>query len=274
MTYRGLCVTGTDTGIGKTVVAGALVRLFREAGLRLGVLKPVETGCEGEALLPADGLLLARAAGLSIKGITDRGEDADAVALEEAVPWRFRAPLAPAAAARLEGLELGVDRIYQAMDRWMESVDLVIMETAGGIMVPLNPRFTFLDLVQGLALPVIVAAPNRLGVINHALLTLEAIKSRGLGAVGVVLCQLSPEPDPSATTNARMIETCARVPVYEVPFCAPPKADAESGDRIIERAAEALRPRFSEIRTAMQNEWARTAARYLGRWKPGRGGRR
>lgn len=253
MIYRGVVITGADTGAGKTAVACGLARLFRESGQRVGVLKPVETGCSGPDLVPADALELARAAGLAVGPA-----GGDFPSLDDVVPWRLAPALAPEAAARLSGLELTVDRIYSAMDRWAGPADVVIVETAGGLMVPINARFTFADLLQGLELPVIVAAANRLGVINHVLLTLDALRRRALAPIAVVLNQLEAAPDLSADTNRRLIADHGQVAVYEVPFAAKPKEPSAA-------AAEALRPHLEELKKTMAADWQRTMARYGGR---------
>ena len=140
-----MAITGTDTAVGKTAIGAALARLFRERGMRVGVLKPVETGCEGDELWPRDGLMLAEAAGLEIGTGAEAG--GPGLSLADVVPWRFAAALAPEAAARAAGVEIGVDRIYQAMDRWTGRCDLILVETAGGILVPINRQWTFADLL-------------------------------------------------------------------------------------------------------------------------------
>ncbi|HUT52515.1 MAG TPA: dethiobiotin synthase [bacterium] len=255
MIYRGLCITGTDTGVGKTAVACGLAMLWRGAGLKVGALKPVETGCAGAELEPADGLMLARAAGIALPEQAVEGAWTTA-ALDDVAPWRFAAALAPEEAARLMGAEITVDRIYQAMDRWMDTADLVLVETAGGLMVPLNPRFTTADLMQGLELPALVVAPNRLGVINHALLTIEALRARDITPVAVVLNTIG-AADESAGSNARIIRAHSGVPVFEVP----PAGAGDAGAV----AARALGPAPDIIRKAMETDWARIAARYINR---------
>lgn len=300
MIYKGLVITGTDTGVGKTAVACALVRLFRESGFSVGVLKPVETGCEGEGLVPADGMMLAEAAGISLEkseypiatkvartsvespvsgeaptsgenrtsGEEESGEREDRVAkllplaevtLDDIVPWRFGPALAPEEAARLGGIEISVDRIFQAVDRWMGRADLILVETAGGIMVPLNQRFAFVDLMVAMEMPVVIVAPNRLGVINQTLLTIEALLSRRLTPLAVVLCQLSPDPGPSAPSNADAIGRHGGVPVFEVPY-----AGGESdGNSPAAAAVLSLRPHLETLQRAMESEWKRTALGYV-----------
>ena len=278
MIYQGIAVTGADTGAGKTAVACGLALLFRRAGIRVGVLKPVETGW-AEGGRGSDALRLAAAAGLKIRdshlfsGGSLEGfyeKIGDCPELNDVAPWRFAAPLAPEEAARLEGVEIGVDRIYQAMDRWTEWADIVVVETAGGLMTPLNPRFTFADLLQGLELPALVAAANRLGVINHVLLTLEALRRRDVTPIAVVLNDLNDPLDPSADANAALIERHGRVPVLRVPYAKSATAandGAEIGDcpELTEFAARALAPRLPALLEAMRSDWTRVALRYLGK---------
>jgi len=253
MMFKGAVVTGTDTGVGKTAVACALIGLLRERGMKTGALKPVETGCRGPDKRPLDALALAEAADLRLSGLGGAGKD-EAPA-ELVVPYRFSAPLAPSEAARLEGCEITVDRIYQALDRWMDRQAAVVIETAGGVLVPLNPRFTNADLIQAMELPVVVVAPNRLGVINHAMLTLEALRIRGLEPAAVVLNSCSPESDESTNSNARLIREKGGVLVYEVSFAKDGRAERA--------AAGALRPRFQELVGALEAEWDRVREKYV-----------
>jgi dethiobiotin synthetase len=216
MIYRGLVVSGTDTGIGKTEVACALLRCFREAGLRVIGLKPVETGCREEngKLIPEDGLRLRAAAGVDEP-------------LERIVPYRFAAPLAPAEAARQAGATIGIDRIFQTFDALAGRYDLILVESAGGLLVPINDNFLFADLLPSFVLPVLLVAPNRLGTLNHTLLSLEALRTRKVPVLGVALNQLSPEPDSSAATNAATIRQHGRIEsVVEIPYFAPAEREA------------------------------------------------
>ena len=251
MIYSGLVVTGTGTGVGKTQVACGLCTLFKEMGFRLGVLKPVETGCEGGSLVPADGMALVKAAGISL----DINDDTNIkISIDDVVPWRFPDPVAPEEAARRIGQEISVDRIYQAMDRWAGRAEFVVVETAGGLMVPLNERFSFADLIHGLELPVIIAASNELGVINHTLLTIEALRKRDLTPIGVVLSQVYSEPDISSSSNASAIRQHGGVAVYEVPY---------SASDTVSAVAKALSPYMKEIRRSIEDDFRRTLNRYI-----------
>jgi len=244
MIYRGLAVTGTDTGVGKTTVACALAGLLREVGRRVGVLKPVETGCEGKELAPADGLALAAAAGIDF--------DEGPVSLADVVPWRFPDPLAPEEAARATGARISVDRIYQAMDRWTGRAELTLVETAGGLMVPINERFTFADLLLGLELPVLLVAANRLGVINHTLLTVEALERRGLKPIYVVLCRLDGDVDESVGSNARVIGSRVDARVVEV---------GHGGEDAVVAATKALRPLVEDLAKVLDEDWSERLSR-------------
>ena len=184
-----LFVTGTDTGVGKTFVGCALAHAWRAAGRRVGVVKPVETGVEGE---PEDARALATAAG-------------DASPLDDVCPYRFRAPLAPSVAAALEGRTVDVDRIAALITRRAGTVDVLLVEGAGGLLVPITGTTTWLDLVVRLRLPMLLVAANRLGTVNHSALTARVAASAGVAMLGFVLSQPGRETDVSAASNAETI---------------------------------------------------------------------
>jgi dethiobiotin synthetase len=245
MIYQGLVVSGTDTGVGKTEVACALIRLFREAGRKVIGLKPVETGCREEAgeLVAEDALRLRQAAGVDEP-------------LERIVPYRLRPALAPAEAAKQEGVIITIDRIFQTFDFFAGRYDLIVVESAGGLLVPINDNFLFADLLPNFVLPVLLVAPNRLGVINHTLLSLEALQRRKVPVLGVVLNQLSPEPDASAATNAAAIRQHGQVEwLIETPYF--PKNERESGFFSI------IRPLREELLTRLEKFAHFGALRYL-----------
>ena len=171
-TPRGFFVTGTDTGVGKTLVACALVRGLRSRGFDVGAMKPVETGV-GEAG-PLDALALRRAAG-------------DEDPLEDVCPLRYALPAAPTVAASADGRDVEVWAIRQAYQRLAVRHDCVIVEGAGGLLVPVAEQLSMADLARELALPLLVVARAALGTINHTLLTLEVAVARGLSVAGVVI---------------------------------------------------------------------------------------
>lgn len=182
-------VTGTDTGVGKTFVTCALAHALRARGRRVAVCKPVETGVERE---PEDAVALRRAAN-------------DPAPLEDVCLYRLRAPLAPAVAARLEGIAVDVGRIATLIARRAAAADVLLVEGAGGLLVPLSGTTTFLELAVGLRLPLLMVAANRLGTVNHCALTARVAAAAGLAMHGFVLSQPSPATDASAATNAETI---------------------------------------------------------------------
>lgn len=169
----GLFVTGTDTGVGKTFVACALLGALRARGLDVGAMKPVETGVGPEG--PEDARRLREAAG---------AEDP----LEEVCPQRFALPAAPSVAAEAEGRRVELGGLRAAFARLRARHDLLLVEGAGGLLVPLDARTSMADLAAELAFPLLVVARARLGTINHTLLTLEVARARGLPVAGVVVC--------------------------------------------------------------------------------------
>ncbi|GMR04840.1 MAG: dethiobiotin synthase [Thermodesulfobacteriota bacterium] len=203
-------ITGTDTGVGKTFVAAAFVEALRKAGFDVGVMKPVETGCaeSGGELVPGDALKLKEAA---------RTSDP----LDLINPYRFAAPVAPCVAASMEDREIEIDKIAEAFNVLSKRHDFMVVEGAGGLMVPLTPTKTFIDLLSILKIPVIIVAPSRLGVINHTLLTVEAARRGGIDVAGIILNNpaLSRGSDLSGETNAEVIERFSGAPLLaELPF--------------------------------------------------------
>jgi dethiobiotin synthetase len=195
---RGLFITGTDTGIGKTEVACALVSGARAAGLDVGAMKPAQSGVTPGA--PSDAARLRAAAG---------GGDP----FELVCPYEFEAPLAPGVAARLTGVEVSLALILVAARRLAGRHTALLVEGAGGLLVPLTASQTYADLAVALGLPVLVVARAGLGTVNHAALTVEALRARGLAVAGLVLNRTGPVDDPSVPHNAAELErlTGARV---------------------------------------------------------------
>ncbi len=195
---RGLFVTATDTGVGKTEVACAIVSGAREAGLDVGAMKPAQSGVEPGVPSDADRLHAAAGGG-------------DPMAL--VCPYSFSPPLAPGVAARLAGVEISLGRIVDAARDLAARHAALVVEGAGGLIVPLTPRETYADLAVALGLPVLVVARAGLGTVNHTALTVEALRARGLAIAGVILNRTAPEDDASVPHNQAEIEklTGARV---------------------------------------------------------------
>jgi dethiobiotin synthetase len=180
---RGLFITGTDTGVGKTYVAALVARALAAEGRRVGVYKPVASGCRREdgRLIADDALNLWEAAGRP-------GE------LEQVCPQRFAAPLAPHLAARAEDARVDEEQLRRGLDYWTERSDFVIVEGVGGLMSPLTDDEYVADLAYEFGYPLVVVARNALGAINQTLQTLitAATFRRGLRIAGIVLNQSTP----------------------------------------------------------------------------------
>jgi dethiobiotin synthetase len=209
---RGLFVTATDTGVGKTEVACGLVRGWRARGLDVGAMKPAQSGVgAGE---PSDADRLRAATG-------------DADPPELVCPYSFPAPLAPAVAARLAGVEISLPRVLEAARALAARHAALVVEGAGGLLVPLTARETYADLAVALGLPVLVVARAGLGTVNHAALTAEALRARGLALLGFVLNRAAPVADPSEPHNAAEIERLTGAPVLAaLPYLPDPAARA------------------------------------------------
>ncbi len=200
-------LTGTDTNIGKTYVGAAIARALTAAGKRVGVYKPVASGCElvSGALQSEDALTLWRAAG-------------EPLSLHEVCPQSFAAPLAPPLAARAEGKTVDAKLLRSAFNIWRSGFDVTLVEGAGGLLSPISDVDLNADLARDLGLPLIVVAANRLGTINHTLLTLEAAATRGLEVRCVVLSDVAAKLDESAATNAAELRRLVTAPIVEVRY--------------------------------------------------------
>jgi len=194
-----LLVTGTDTDVGKTVVGAALLAAWRQLGRTVDAYKPVESGVDGE---PADGRLLWEACG--------REPD-----LAEVCPVRLAAPLAPPVAARLEGVVLDPRDWQRRIARRAGAADLLLVEGAGGLLSPLWHGGDAATLAVGCQLPTLVVAADRLGVINHVRLVVEALERRAVPIAGIVLSRTEPsrDDDPSLASNRDEIAALVDPPV-------------------------------------------------------------
>jgi dethiobiotin synthetase len=178
-------ITGTDTGVGKTVLTVLLARYLRERGVNVAALKPVCSGGRDDA------------------------RDLHAVfngklTLAEINPWHFHAPVAPLLAARQERKRVRLADVLAHIRVMHERFDVLLVEGAGGLLSPLGEDFNSRDLVESLSAMPIIVSPNRLGVLNQILLTLEALPSRAAARARIVLMSL-PKPDASTRTNAGLL---------------------------------------------------------------------
>lgn len=211
---RGVFVTGTDTGVGKTVVAVALLRALAGRGLRAVGMKPVAAGAEigPGGLVNDDVTALIRASNVH--------------ALPELVnPYCFELAIAPHLAAAAAGATVTLERIEQAYGALAGRAERVVVEGAGGLLVPLNDREDFADLVARLGLPVVLVVGMRLGCLNHALLTEAVARQRGLRLAGWVANRIDPDMG-AFDGNLRVLERRIPAPLIGIlPFAPDPGAD-------------------------------------------------
>jgi dethiobiotin synthetase len=202
---RGAFVTGTDTGVGKTVVAAALTAALCARGLRVAPVKPVVTGLdEPDPARPLDHVLLAAAAGVPPASVT---------------PLTFGPAASPHLAAALAGVAVQPATLVAAARAAAEGADVVIGEGAGGLLVPITTGYLMRDYALDLGLPLIIAARPGLGTINHTLLTLESARAAGLRVLAVVLTPWPAEPDAMLRSNRETIEALGAVPVVTLGEC-------------------------------------------------------
>ena len=200
---RGFFITGTDTGVGKTVIAAALAIVLRQKGMNVGVMKPVATGCvrRREGLVSPDGEFLAQAA--------DAPEP-----LEEISPIRLAEPLAPTVAAARAGISVDLEAVWSAWRRLGCAHEVMLVEGIGGLLCPVTPTMSVADLAKRFGLPLLVVARSPLGTINHTALTVEAARARGMEPAGIVINRYHVDTtDLAEQTNPDEIQRVTGVPV-------------------------------------------------------------
>jgi dethiobiotin synthetase len=206
----GLFVTGTDTGVGKTLVAAGLCRYARRLGLVPIPFKPVETGCDPD---PLDAISLWRAA-------------QPPVPASDVCLYSLRLPAAPALAAAVENRPIDVERIVERASQLAAHGDLLIIEGAGGLLVPYAGSTTAADLAARLGLPLLIVARTALGTINHTALTLAEARRRQLPIAGTILSRASQTLAPHEAANADLIATVTGDdPLGTLPFLPDPVRD-------------------------------------------------
>jgi dethiobiotin synthetase len=207
---KGVFVTGTDTGVGKTFVSIQLIHALKGKGIEVVPRKPVESGCQmvGSKLRPADALAMQRAVGSSIP-------------LREICPYRLQHALSPERAAVLEGMSLSLQLLETACRP--PSGSFLLVEGAGGFYSPLAADGLVADLAHRLNLAVVLVSTDRLGCINQILLNVQAIESRGLGLAAIILNQLSPPVDPEMD-NLQDLRSRLDYPMFRIE----PRSDASN----------------------------------------------
>ena len=219
-------ITGTDTGVGKTIVGGGIAGVLRRAGRNVGVLKPFESGCSnsGGELIPEDALFL--------KNISGCTED-----IEVICPYRMEHPLAPGIAAEIEGVSIDLDRIRSCFKALERKYETVLVEGAGGLMVPVTGDLLTSDLIKMLGLPTIIVSRLSLGTINHTLLTVKQALACGISVAGIILNQITPEIGKAEQTNPEVIKRFSGVPILgQIPFI--PEEKRNDADFIVDAIQE------------------------------------
>jgi dethiobiotin synthetase len=215
---RGFFITGTDTGVGKTVIAGALLLVIRSLGISVCGMKPIETGCmksenvvqkaesrvKDTLLIPADGMFL--------KEIADMDDSIDVI-----TPIRFEKPLAPFPASEIEGIPVDIDKIKKAFKDLLRKYDMVVVEGIGGLFVPIKRDYFVLDLIKHFGLPIIIVSRPGLGTINHTLLTVNYAMKEGLNVAGIIInYSRPPEKTLAEETNPKVIRQISPVPIIGI----------------------------------------------------------
>ncbi len=230
---KGIFITATDTGVGKTVVSGMIIRAMVLRGIKVAAMKPFETGCQrqGGKLVPSDGLFL--------RDMAEMDDSIDIV-----TPVRFELPLAPIIASKLEKKPVDLEKFSSAYEYLRNRYNFMVIEGVGGIHVPIaygkgEPHFEKLsviyvsDIIKKLNLPVIIVSRPTLGTINHTLLTVEHALKKGLKVLGIIInYNNAPGADISEETNPHIIAELSPTPVLGIlPHC--PNFDKDKIDNYV-----------------------------------------
>jgi len=208
---KGFFVTGTDTGVGKTIITGALIKAAHILGFKACGMKPIETGCKrkenrdgNDSLIPADGTFLRETTG------TD--ESIDLI-----TPIRFENPLAPLPASEIEDKPIDLDKIKTAYKELSNRYDVIIVEGIGGLLVPIKIGHLVIDLAKDFGLPIIVVSKPGLGTINHTMLTVNCAINNGLDVAGIIINYTrTSEGTLAENTNPEIIRRLSPVPVIGI----------------------------------------------------------
>lgn len=220
---KGFFITGTDTGVGKTIITAALIKVISRLGFTTSGMKPLESGClqQGDLLVPPDGMF--------IKTIAHMEEN-----IGHVTPCRFKSPLAPLPASEIEGITVDFEKIRKAFAGLSKKYDVVIVEGIGGLLVPITRDYSVMDMAKDFNLPLIVVSRPSLGTINHTMLTVNYALKEGLRVAGIIInYNQPPENTPAEATNPEVINRISPVPVIGI---FPYLTDMESA--AIEKAAE------------------------------------
>ncbi|WP_413374873.1 dethiobiotin synthase [Alkalihalobacillus sp. 1P02AB] len=199
---RGIFVTGTDTGVGKTVISSGIAAVLKEEGIDIGVFKPMLSGINRSNPM-SDTAWLKRMSNTSLT-------------LEEITPFQFEKPLAPAIAQELEGTNIKLEDIIKNWKQIRKKHNYFIIEGAGGIAVPLGQGFLVSDLIKALDLPVLIVARSQLGTINHTFLTIEYAKRLGLSVIGVIINGMNDNPNLFEDRNPLLLKQMSNIPILGI----------------------------------------------------------
>jgi dethiobiotin synthetase len=198
----GIFITGTDTGVGKTLVSAGLALVLKERGIKVGVMKPIATGCYGSEarLVSHDAVFLMEAAENDVPPLI--------------CPSRFRNPLAPNVAAAIEKKEINLKHIRDAYEEMHKIYDYVIVEGIGGLMVPITKDYFVANMIRDFQLPIVIVSRASLGTINHTLLTLDAALIRGFDIRGIIFNRIPVANFSLAEiTNPKIIHELTNIPI-------------------------------------------------------------
>ncbi len=224
MKHTGVFITGTDTGVGKTIITAALARTLLNRGMDVGVMKPVETGCakSPKGLIPTDSEFLIKA-----------GRSKDPKTL--ITPYTLEAPVAPSEAAEMAGVEINDEYILDCYLKLKERHDFMIVEGAGGLMVPIYQRLLVSDLIKLLELPIILVSRPNLGTINHSLLSIRYAQDQGIPVLGFIVNRRRDQIHTAEEKSPILIEKLSGVPFLGTK---PYIEDSLLDEEFIEKSAE------------------------------------
>jgi dethiobiotin synthetase len=215
--YKGLFITGTDTGVGKTIVAAGLAASLRHSGFDIGVMKPFETGF---SLRSSDAFFLKRMAGVSDP-------------LQSITPYRLKHALSPFAAAQIEEVSIHFEKVKQAYRTLLKKHQALLVEGAGGLLVPITRGKMMVDLALYLKLPIVIISRTGLGTINHTLLSIELARRRGVEVAGVIFNHLGPRKGLAERTNPSVLRHFLDMPILgEIPYASFLKGRYRNGERV------------------------------------------
>lgn len=200
---KGFFITGTDTGIGKTVITAGLGLALQDKNYSVGVMKPIETGCNP---YPEDALFLKETLNLSEE-------------IHKICPIQMKSPLAPSIASKLDGIPISVNKIIDHYENLLMEKEIILVEGAGGLLVPISNSFFMSDLAKKLDLNIILVVGNKLGAINHALLTYHYLKFENINLSAIIINNFNNVNGIAEKTNTEVIQEIINdVPIFNIPF--------------------------------------------------------